>query len=63
MKAIFHEWIKPDDHDPYEGKSYEVPDLSEELERIDRSGAICLLSASFPNQEKQCIEAFITYFI
>lgn len=63
MKAIIHEWIKPDDQEPYEGKTYEVQDLSEELERIDRSGAICLLSASLPNHEKQCIEAFITYFI
>lgn len=63
MKANFHEWIKPDYCEIYEGKTYEVPDLKEELERIDRSGAIFLLSGTIPNYEKQCIEIFITYFI
>ena len=63
MKAIIHEWIKPDDHELEMGKVYEVPDLSEELERIDSSGAIYLLSSAIPNHEKQCIEAFIIYFI
>ena len=63
MKAIIHEWIKPDDQELYMGKVYEVPDLSEELERIDRSGAIYTLSSTIPNMEKQCLEAFIIYFI
>ena len=63
MKAIIHEWIKPDDQELYMGNTYEVPELSEELERIDRSGANCLLSSVIPNLEKQCIEAFIIYFI
>lgn len=63
MKAIIHEWIKPDDQEPYESKTYEVPDLSEELERINRSGAVCLLSGSFSNHVTKCMEVFITYFI
>lgn len=63
MKAIIHEWIKPDEQEPYESKIYEVPDLSEELERIDKSGAICTLSATFSNYKQKCPEVFITYFI
>lgn len=63
MKAIIHEWIKRVDHELDMGKVYEVPDLREELERINESGANYLLSSAIPNLEKQCIEAFIIYFI
>ena len=62
MKAIIHEMIITDEG-IRQGDKYEVVDLNEELERLDRKGLIFSVGGSFPNRKRECMEIILNIFI
>lgn len=62
MKAIIHEMLITDEG-IRQGDKYEVIDLNEELERLDRKGMIFSVSGSFPNRKRKCMEIILSIYI
>lgn len=62
MKARIHEIIKSDEG-LHNGNTYVVPDLNDELERLDQTGAIYSLCGSFPDKELQGLDVVIEFYI
>lgn len=62
MKARIHEIIQADEGCST-GKTYDVPELDDELLRLDQSGAIFTVSGSAPDPELDGLHVWITFFI
>lgn len=62
MKAIIHEIINVD-HELLKGNTYQVEDLSAELDRLDREGLVFSVTLAVPNVIIEGMEITITYYI
>ena len=62
MKAIIHEMLITDEG-IWQGDTYEVDNLNEELERLDQKGVIYSIGAGCTNVKRECIEIIINIFI
>ena len=62
MKALIHEFIKSDTG-TQTGSTYPVEDLSTELERLDRTGAIFNVVSSAPDPEIEGLQVWINFYI
>ena len=62
MRALIHEIIVADEGCST-GKTYDVPELDEELDRLDQSGLIFTVTGSAPDPEIDGIHVWITFFI
>lgn len=62
MRAMIHEIIN-DDNGYHPGNTYAVPDLDEELERLDQSGAIYHLVAALPDRDLEGMQVTLEFFI
>lgn len=62
MKARIHEIILTDEG-CNTGKTYDVPELDDELNRLDQSGAIFTVSGSAPAPEIDGLHVWITFAI
>ena len=62
MKARINEMIWTDEG-IHNGNTYEVDDLSEELQRLDRSGAIFTVVSSVPDVQLEGMSVTICFAI
>lgn len=62
MRARIHEIIQADEGCST-GKTYDVPELDDELLRLDQSGAIFTVSGSAPEPEIDGMHVWLTFFI
>lgn len=62
MRAMIHEIIN-DDNGYHSRNTYSVPDLDDELERLDQSGAIYRLVAAIPDRDLEGMQVTLEFFI
>lgn len=63
MRARIHEMILTDGPCCSSGKTYDVPDLDNELNRLDQSGAIFMIAGSAPAPEIDGLHVWIIFFV